>query len=88
MLCFLLALFNLRPQESEGLKVGYGLKFFYLAENVKSFSTHWYANDKDVIFCGNKNSDLDNDYCDSCFRKYSHDGNAECTVSCLMLTMV
>ena len=43
-----------RPQESEGLKRIYGLKFFYLVEDKKSFFTLCYANGKDVIVCGHE----------------------------------
>ena len=51
----------------------YGLKFFYLADDEKSFFTQWYANGKDVIVCGHKNSNVDIDHCTSCFGKSSHD---------------
>ena len=40
---------DLRPQESEGLKGVYGLKFFYQAEDEKSFFTQWYPNGNNVI---------------------------------------
>ena len=60
---------DLRPQESEGLKEVCGLKFFYLAEDEKLFFIQWYANDKDAIVSGHKNSDVDNDHCASCFKK-------------------
>ena len=40
------------PQESEGLKWVYGLK--YQVEDKKPFFTQCYANDKDVIVCGHK----------------------------------
>ena len=33
-------------------------------------------------------SDVDNDHCASGFGKYSHDGNEEWIVSCLMLEVV
>ena len=75
---------NLTPQESEGLKGVYGLKFLYLAEYEKSFFTQWYANSKDVIVCGHENSDVDNDHCASCFEKYDHDRNEE-WIKCLAL---
>ena len=68
---------DLTRQESEGLKGVYGLKFLYLAEYEQPFFTQWYANSKDVIACGHKNSGVDNDHCTSCFRKYSHDRNEE-----------
>ena len=68
---------DLRPQEPEGLKVAYGLKLFYLAENEKPFFTQWYANGKDVIFGEHEISDVDSDHWASCFGKYSHDGNKE-----------
>ena len=54
-----------------------GLKFFYLAEDEKPFFAQWYANSNDVIVCGYKHSDVDNDHCASCFLKYSHYGNEE-----------
>ena len=47
-----------------------------------------YANDKDVLVCAKfwaQNSDVDNNHCASGFGKYSHDGNEEWIVSCLML---
>ena len=61
------------------MKVVCCLKFFYLAEDKHPFFTHRYANGKDIIFCESENSDVDNDHCDSCFGKYSHDGNEEWT---------
>ena len=67
--------FDLRSQESEGLKGVHSLKLYYLAEDEKLFFTQWYANDKDVIVCGVENSDVDNDHCASYFGKYSHDEN-------------
>ena len=67
----------LKPQESESLKGVYGLKFFYLVEDEKPFFTQWYANGEDVMVCGHENSDVDNDHCASCFRKYNHDVSME-----------
>ena len=52
---------NLRPEESEGLKGVYGLKFFYQADDKKSFFTQWCAHGKDVFVCGHENSDKDNE---------------------------
>ena len=46
-------------------------------ERGKPFFTRWYANSKDVIVCGHKNSDVDNNHCPSCFGKYSHDRNED-----------
>ena len=63
--------------QSEGLKDVYGLKFFYLAKNGKPFFIQCHASGKDVIVCGYKNSNVDNDHCASCFGKYSHNGNEE-----------
>ena len=45
---------DLRPQDSEGLKQVYGLKFFHLVEDEKPFVTRCYENSKDVIVCGHK----------------------------------
>ena len=38
-----------------------------------------------LLHCGHKNSDVDNDHCASCLRKYSHNGNKEriqCSALC------
>ena len=56
----------------------YGLKFFYLAKNEKPFSTQWFTNGKDLIVCGHKNSDVDNDHCVFCFIKHSQNENEQC----------
>ena len=67
----------LKPQESEGLKGVYSLNLFYLVEDEKPFFTQWYVNDEDVMVYGHENSDVDNDHCVSCFRKYSHEVSIE-----------
>ena len=54
------------------------MKFFYLAKNEKPFSTQWFTNGKDLIVCGHKNSDVDNDHCVFCFIKHSQNENEQC----------
>ena len=68
---------NLKPQESEDLKVVYGLKFFYLAKEENPFFTQWYANGIDAVVCGHENSNVHRDHYATCFRKHNHHGNEE-----------
>ena len=42
----------------------YGLKVSYLAENEQPFYTQWYSNGKDLVICGHKIADVDDNHCD------------------------
>ena len=53
--------------EMKGL---YGLKFFLLSENEQTFYTQWYSSGKDVVICGHKIADLDDNHCALCHEEY------------------
>jgi len=59
------------------MKGVYALKFFYLAEHEKPFHTQWYANGKDVVICGHKSSDYDDNHCAACLEEYKEEKNKE-----------
>ena len=49
--------------ERSKMKGIYGLKFFYLAEDEKSFFTQWYVNGKDVLVWGHDDKEVDTNHC-------------------------
>ena len=48
----------------------YGLKFFYLAKDEQPSYTQWYSNGKDVVICGHKIADVDDNHCALCLEEH------------------